>query len=298
MAELLETVRAYYDEGCHLDVLLICAIPDRPANLTGYWDTEFFEHYQTLFTEAERERIQLAAPIETHLGHRPIHPIPNDVFPYLYNASRGFALFSEEEGQSKVIHEALLCGTPVVVRDTLRGGGRDYLTEENSIQFGTTREARDAFIDIVNDPEAYAFDPSYLRSELAVDETAPKLEAEIKSVYADLGYEYAGEMESTDLAFKLGSHTITLPTELRRGNTNDLQSRRAFLEYVDRLFDDETPLSDRLVVRRADIEQTAAALRREGAVGLAARILNTLDASTELPIKRAASGAFERVGGR
>lgn len=283
MSELLDVVRMCYDAGHKLDVLLVCAIPDAPARLTGYWDTEFFEKYREQFTDAEREHIQLAAPIEAEFGDRPLHPIPNEVFPYLYNASSGFALFSKEEGQSKVIHEALCCGTPVVVREGLRGGGRDHLDDTNSLQFGTLAEARDAFIALHERGEELAFDPTDLRRRLCESYTVRAFERELERVYADLGHELRGELETTDLAFKLGGHTLTLRPELRSGNTNDLRSRRAFLVYAGELLGREAGVAARLAARRADASARLTALREGGVEAVAAPLLAEVERHTPLP---------------
>jgi glycosyltransferase involved in cell wall biosynthesis len=288
MSELLDVVRMTLDSGVDLSVLLICAIPDSPDRLGGYWDTEFFEKYQQSFSREERAEIHLAAPVEAEFGDRPLHPIPNEVFPYLYNASRGFALFSREEGQSKVIHEALLCGTPVVVHEGLRGGGRDYLDERNSIQFGSLDEARDAFVDLAEDGEAHAFDPSYLRPKLAADRTAPKLEAAVESVYEELGSEYRGEMETEDLAFKLGGHTLTLRPELRSGNTNDLPSRRALVTYVDELLGGNPSVFDQFRATRADLRST-------GVTGVVGPLLRRVERGTGVPVADAAGRLYGRV---
>jgi hypothetical protein len=284
-----------FDAGVDLRVLLVCAVPDEPANLGAKWDHAFFEKYESLFTNAERERIDLAVPGEIDVGSRPIHPLPNGVFPYLYNAANCFTLFSEEEGQSKVIHEALLCGTPVVVRDDLKGGGRDYLDRENSRQFGSLAEARDVFIDIATNPAAHAFDPTPLRADLAEEQTADRLEGEIERIYADLGHDYVGEIEKTDLAFKLGSHTITLPEELRRGNTNDLRSPRAMGLYIDSLLDRRTPFADRLTLRRVDVDHRLADLRQRGLAGLAGPIVRTIDRRTSIPVYEGTERLYRRL---
>jgi hypothetical protein len=287
-ADFLDVVRMVFDAGVDLRVLLVCAVPDDPDRLGPRWEHEFFEKYESLFTNAERERIDLAVPGEVDVGNRPIHPIPNEVFPYLYNAANSFTLFSEEEGQSKVVHEALLCGKPVVVRETLKGGGRDYLDEQNSLQFGSLEEARDVFIDIATDPERYTFDPTYLRSELAEDETAARLESEIASIYDELGYEYAGEMEKTDLAFKLGSHTITLPPNLRRSNTNDLQSPVAMCRYLDSLLDHRRSLEERVALERLDVQYRLSQARSRGVTGLVEPLVRAVDRRTSLPVYESA----------
>ena len=295
MAELLDVVRTCFDRGVTLDVLLVCALPNDPARLGPEWDHAFFENYRELFSDAEREHIDLAAFAEVEIGDRPIHPIPNELFPYIYNAASGFTLFSREEGQSKVIHEALLCGTPVVVHEELKGGGRAYLDDANSFRFGDLDEAADAFVELAERPDEHAFDPAPLRSKLTESAMAPELEAAVADVYGDLGHPYRGELDTEDIAFKLGGHTLTLRPELRLENTNDLRSRRAFLVYVDELLGTETPLDDRLAARRADLDAEVAELRQRGPLGVADRLLRAVDARTDLPVGRWARKAFASV---
>ncbi|WP_254823388.1 glycosyltransferase [Haloglomus halophilum] len=295
-SELLDTVRECFDRGVDLDVLLICAVPEPPDDLGGYWDTEFFEQYEADFTDAEREHIDLGVPVEASFGDRPLHPIPNEVFPYLYNASRGFALFSREEGQSKVVHEALCCGTPVVVHEGLKGGGRDKLDATNSLQFGDVDEAADAFQTLA-EGDAPSFDAEPLRRELVEAFTGPVFEERVREVYADLGRPYEGDLETTDLAFKLGSHTVTLPESMRSGNTNDLRSREAFVRFVDYKLDRTTPLADRATARRADAEATIDDLREAGPEAVAGRVLRAVDRQVPVPLHRTAARAYRRVTG-
>lgn len=252
MAELLDVIRMCYDEGKMLDVLLICAIPDPPCELGSKWETEFFEKYHSLFSKSEREHIHLGTPVEADFDDKPLQPIPNQVLPYMYNASRGFTLFSQQEGESKVIHEALLCGTPVVVREDLRGGGRDYLDDRNSIQFSTLTEARDAFISLAERSEKVAFDPAYLRPHICEEYTVDKLEKAITTIFEELDEPYYGEIEKANLALKLPSHSVSLRPELRGEKTNDLRSRLAMAVYLDEHLGQKTRFEDRLAARKAD----------------------------------------------
>lgn len=285
MGELLDAVRMCYDEGHVVDVLLICAIPDQPGRLGSFWESEFFEKYYDLFSESEREHVQLGAPIEADFGDRPLHPIPNEVLPYLYNASSAFTLFSEREGESKVIHEALLCGTPVIVREDLRGGGRDYLDGRNSIQFGSVAEARDAFIAVAERGDDFDFDPTYLREQLCEEHTANALEEAIDAVYADLGMPFEGSIEKEDLALKLPGHVTTLRRGLRGGKTNDLPSTRSMLVYVDELLGQETPVTDALAARGADVAAGVRAGASRSGIG---RIFQFVERRTPVPAYSAA----------
>jgi hypothetical protein len=184
----------------------------------------------------------------------------------------------------------------VVVHEELKGGGRDKLDETNSLQFGDVDEAADAFCALAAG-DAPAFDPGPLRRELVEEFTAPVFEERVREVYADLGRPYAGDLETTDLAFKLGSHTVTLPESMRSGNTNDLRSREAFVRFVDDKLDRTTPLADRATARRADAEATVEALREAGPEAVAGRILRAVDRQVPVPLHRTAARAYRRVTG-
>jgi glycosyltransferase involved in cell wall biosynthesis len=296
MHELLDVIRDLYDHGHEVRALLICAVPDDPGELGPRWDHDFFEKYETLFSPAERENLHLAAPVQAQLDHRPLHPIPNEVFPHLYNASQTFTLFSQQEGQSKVIHEALLCGTPVVVREDLRGGGRAYLDDRNSRTFGDLDEAREAFVDLLasDDP---GFDPSYLRPDICAEYTTGDFEVAIRSVYAELDRPFAGEVDTDNLAFKLGGHTLTLPPKLRKDRTNDLRSRTAFYEWAGRKLGDRGDVRDRTTVRVEDARQRAADLRSGGAVGVGAELVWRLDRRLPVDLFGRAKSLYKRTTG-
>lgn len=240
--DVLRVLRAAYDEGTELSALFICPVPDRPSLLDGErWDMDFFELYESAFSDAERERIELVTPIED----AGLYPLPNDLFPYIYNASNVFVLFSRDEGDPRVVHEALLCGTPVLVREDLRGSGKKYLDERNSRIVSDLHEAREAIVAMATESETFAFDPAYLYPELRRDHTADRLEAEIQDVFRELGEPYTGEMVKDDLAMRLPSHTTNLPPDLRKVRTDDLRSVKATVMYVDRLLGRSTPVKER-----------------------------------------------------
>jgi glycosyltransferase involved in cell wall biosynthesis len=296
MHELLDVIRDLYDHGHEVRALLICAVPDDPGELGPRWDHDFFEKYETLFSPAERENLHLAAPVQAQLDHRPLHPIPNEVFPHLYNASQTFTLFSQQEGQSKVIHEALLCGTPVVVREDLRGGGRAYLDDRNSRTFGDLDEAREAFVDLLTSDDP-GFDPAYLRPHLSEEHTVDDFEAAIRDVYADLEVPYEGELDREKLAFKLGGHTLTLPPALRKDRTNDLRSRRAFYRWAGAKLGESIHLRARAEVRRADVTQRVEDLRSGEAVRAAASLVWRLDRRLPVPLYDCVKSLYERTRG-
>lgn len=233
---VLQALKKCYRRNIYLDVLFLCPTPEHMVG--AGWDREFFRMYESLFSAEEKRHIDLFTPPMTENN---IHPLPNDILPYLYNSSKSFTIFSKKEGACKVISESLLCGTPVIARSDLQGGGLDYLDEQNSRVFSTLDEACDAFIDVAQNPESYAFDPSYLREDLAESHTAERLETELQNLFEENGLEYKGEIEKEGLAFKLPSHEPTIPKQFRENPPKgDLKSHTALVMYIDYLLESET----------------------------------------------------------
>ena len=87
-----------------------------------------FDDYEKIFTEEEKKYINLMP-----LYFEKQFPLSKDEICNFMNLSKIFLLPVEKEGASRVIHEALLCGLPVITCKNLKGGGLDYLNEKNSL---------------------------------------------------------------------------------------------------------------------------------------------------------------------
>lgn len=228
--QFLTVIRKIYDRGHSPRVLLVCPCAETMTEEDG-WYTSLYDDVQKLFSAEERQRITL---LMLNAQGYPF-PLPSETIAHFYQASRVFTLFSDQEGESRVIAEALLCGLPVVVKRELRGGGRDYLDAGNSRQFDSLDEACSMFIELLSDEQARVFDPKPLEVELSERHSGPKLEAALRNVFAGLGVEFAGPIDLEDLGRKLPAHHITLPSSLRGGPTNDLGSDEAAISYLNEL---------------------------------------------------------------
>ncbi|QIO24130.1 glycosyltransferase [Haloarcula sp. JP-L23] len=227
-SDLLRVVRQLYDQGLSPRVLVVAG---KTGNDQLNVDETFFDMYHTQFTDTERHNIDLATPVRDD----DLFPIPNQLFPYIYNASRVCALFSAEEGNPKTIHEALLCGTPVLVRDDMAGSGQDYLTVDNAAIVSDLDEATETMETMLTAPNRYEFDPAALRTDICAEETVPRLEAALAEVFDDLGEPFEGPLRTTELWKHLPSHHTSVPREFCRPYTSDLKSARATYEYLSHL---------------------------------------------------------------
>lgn len=227
LAEFLSVIRKIYDRHYRLKVLLICPCPEKMDERDG-WYVGIYDDYRRMFSADERQTFTLMML----KGSGYPFPLSQQTVAYCYNASKILALFSDQEGESRVIAEALVCGLPVVVKKHLRGGGADFLTEANSRQFSSPDEACEIFIELSQNYDNYRFDRLPLQKQLSEIYTAELLENEIESLFAAMQLDFRGSLDLSGLALKLPGHCITLPSFLRLPNSNDLISHKAALCYL------------------------------------------------------------------
>jgi hypothetical protein len=191
-----------------------------------------------MFSPEERERVtvlMIGAP-----GYP--FPVSSTYLADVYNDSKAFALFSDQEGESRVVAEALLCGLWIVAKEHVRGGAADYLTAANSRRFTTVEEAADALIEL-HLAEGGPAGSATLSSELSATETAPRLREQLEALLPPGPHpDELWHLENLDRA--LPSHVLSLPRELRREFTNDLADPQAALTFMSSLLGREPTSED------------------------------------------------------
>jgi len=189
------------------------------------------EDYYSLFTKEEQKQITFLY----------LHPdldygIHQQQIIDFYQRSRVFTLFSKKEGESRVISEALCCGLTIVVYKNLIGGGRDLLSNKNSIQFDSFDKAHEAFIKALRMfPDGIKDQPEIFTRE---DFTIPKLMEYFSVLYERDKYEFDKKLINLDhLDTRLPAHYSDVPWKLHpKKPTADILSRNqfnAFLNYLD-----------------------------------------------------------------
>jgi glycosyltransferase involved in cell wall biosynthesis len=254
--ELLRALRHAWDTGRPLSALLLCPAPARMDD--DGWYGSIYDDYLRMFSEDERDHVVV-------LLLRDGYPFPlgPQTMTWLYNSSKAFALFSDQEGESRVVAEALVCGCHVAVKHELRGGADDYLDASNSARFTTVEEAADALAELAARPPV-ALTPA-LQDELYERATAPRLRRELTELLRLP--EDADGWHLDDLARRLPGHVLALPPGLRAELTNDLASQEEALVYFGMLTGHEPTPAERRKVRSA----TTAARVRERALEFAGR---------------------------
>lgn len=221
LRSFLFAIRKLYDKGHKLKVLLIVPSSYNETSETHY--TELVEVYRELFNRQERLSFTLMrlSPELGFLG------ISLSTIAHFYKSSKVACLFSLQEGEPRVVHEAILCGLPVVCYSKLVGAGRDYLDKTNSFQFDDYEESYLSILKAVESVDAgLNIDSEVLAEELREDKTLPKMEACFKQLYQQYGETYITPMINTDeMNLRLPGHYLDLPwAEGGNGVTADIET--------------------------------------------------------------------------
>lgn len=241
--QFFQVIKKIYKRGYMIKVLLICTCPYKITEKEG-WYEKIYDDYLEIFSPEEKKYFTL---LMLRGDGYPFPLSPQSIADF-YNLSKMFAMFSDKEGESRVIAEALLCGLPVIVKKELKGGGRDYLTPENSRQFSSLDEGVEMIVDMIKNYKKFKVDTDVLKRDLSEKYTTKILEKELKKIFANLEIDFRGKIDLADLSRKLPGHFIDLPIELRRSATNDLNSNKSALIFINSLLEKETPYNQILAL--------------------------------------------------
>lgn len=210
----LNAVREIYDQGYDYKFLLIVPTSENEVD-DGNFFLDIVEKYNHMFSRKERENFTLIRLSGEH-GFLGISPL---TISYLYNSSRIFSLLSPGEGESRVIHEALLCGLPVVCYSGLYGGGRDYLDESNSLQFDSYDKVAETFVKAIKSYPSFSVDSNALSRELSENYSIENLHQYFETLFNNEKVNYDHELENLDyLNLRLPGHFTDVPWKLTDSN--------------------------------------------------------------------------------
>ena len=222
--DFLRCMRLVMDKQPNTKILLVSAGPQKQKEPQFYAGLR--QDYLTLFSDAERENFCI---IDYRRERNELYALSYQAVPWLLESSRIFMLFSEIEGGSKIISEALTSGTPVFARKNLVGGGLDHLNEKNSYLFEDVEDAASALLQKLE--TQWSFDQKLTVKKLREDHTKPKLNMHLAKTFAHYDVPFEKETLPENLARKLPAHENKLPSSITNKFTDDLNSRAAFIIY-------------------------------------------------------------------
>lgn len=228
--EFLVTMKQVMDKRPETKVLLIANEHEKPNPVNHY--TDLVADYESMFSADQKENFDLMLLKRK----QSLYAIKQRSMPFFYNASRVFTLFTNEEGNARVIGEALLCGLPVVCKSYLQGAGRENLNENNARQFDDLESAADVFVDLLNAPQLdMSEEVESLAKEIRDDKTVPKLKRQLKAMFKSMDLPFEGDCDFTNLIRKFSSHTRVLPRHLTHPMTDDLKDAHSVQLYVSKI---------------------------------------------------------------
>jgi glycosyltransferase involved in cell wall biosynthesis len=225
--DYLKALRVVFDARPETRALLLAPVP---VGETRY-ALHLTEMINAMFSTAEQGRIDVMLPLRLPL--RKLMPVSQTTVAELYRKSRVFIHTTAAEGNVRVLHEALLCGLPCVVRSDLAGCGHEFLTEKNSRYFATPEEAGRQILSLLEAPPDLVSERAWLAGNLTARHTLPRFTQTLRDFFGALGEPFEGTLEPGNYAQLLSSHTQNLPRALARSATQDqLASFEAALRYI------------------------------------------------------------------
>lgn len=166
---------------------------------------------------------------------------PNHTMVDFYKRAKIFAFYSQEEGESRVVTEALCCGCKVVYFKGVKGGSNDYCNESNSFQFEDYENSHETLkIALENFSPS---DPSIIYPFCHSSNSIKNLIEFFKNnLYPSLGLKWLSDdiiipsgnwsngKPKLDLNFLLPGHDHNVPWKHPDNETGDLVSDRKFID--------------------------------------------------------------------
>jgi glycosyltransferase involved in cell wall biosynthesis len=112
--EFYQAIREVYDHGHPLRVLFLCPVPPRTAGSGASELHGIRDLYDSLFTEAEKDRFTLLT-----MDYRYPFPLDLETLAYFYRSSRVFVHTADDERRCRVAAYAWAAGLPVVARESV-----------------------------------------------------------------------------------------------------------------------------------------------------------------------------------
>jgi len=191
--ELLKSIRKLFDLSNEYKILFVIASSKDESDSKKFYNT-IFEDYYKMFSRKEREQFTI---IKTH-PKTGSQGLSYTFLSYLYNRSKVFTIFSQIEGESRVVKEAQLCGLPVVVKSDVIGGMRDYLNESNSLLFDNYEEAHITLKKAIENHNKFKIDTDDWAKELREDFSLTKVKEFLRGLYISNGLKFDEELINTD----------------------------------------------------------------------------------------------------
>lgn len=215
----LDNIKKLFNYDKPYQVLLICAIaPNETIYPQDHLDVE--NYINSTFTPEEKKYITLFRPYSG--GNE---GLDNKFLPPFYHWSKNLAFYSSAEGESRVVHEALCAGLPIIYYKHVEGGSSDYLDESNSFSFENYEDSYLTLLEAVNTSKS--FDLELIHKKCLHSNSIKALKHNLSTLYKKHGQIFDGELLNIpNLHFELPAHVHTVPWKSDQHETGDLTAEK------------------------------------------------------------------------
>ena len=155
-----------------------------------------------------------------------------------YNLSKISILPSSIEGGNRAIHEALLCGCPVMYYKYVVGGVADYMNKSYSVSYASEKDLPNKIIFAMKNYKKFKFNEKKIKYLLSEKYQIPKFKKILRDIYKKDGNKFDEKIDLSELDRKLDGHKLNLPKNLSAGKfTNNLKNFSSFYKYLCILLD-------------------------------------------------------------
>lgn len=154
---------------------------------------------------------------------------------YFYKSSKIYVHGSENEGESRTIHEALCCGCKVLAKENMKGGGLDYLDNNNSILYNHNNIFKKMY-SILNSYIYYNYDDKIfqeLNEEYTIDKFLNILYNNLNYKNSYLYHDFKNRINTSNLSFSLPAHNLNVIWYNKGKLTADILTEKQYQDFIE-----------------------------------------------------------------
>ena len=222
--ELFTIIRKLLDLGHNFSVLLQINAPLNYQMNPSYY-AKLKSDYENMFSNHEQSFVVL-----NFIVSKDPFPIDTAGISALMQQSRIVALLSEREGESRVISEALASNCWVLCKSRLKGGGRDLLSEQNSIQYRNMQTCIEKLIANKTSPQPHK--DLKISKAISSKTSSVVLREHLEKFLVERELEPHLGWELSNLDKRLPSHLKTHSDFFDNATTDDLKTELDLIKYI------------------------------------------------------------------
>ena len=241
LKHLFKAASQIYKKKIYPNFLVIFTIDSDKEfyNSPEFFYTDLIKDYNHYIKKEHRKHFTLL-PIST-FDHQ--YQLQKEQICNFLNLSKFFILPSHEEGANRSIHEALICGCPVIYYKYVIGGASDYLNNNNSVSYSSESEISEKIIYAFKNYKKFKLNKKKIKQLISEKYQVPKFRKFLNEIAKKDKVKIDKSIDLSELDRKLDSHKINLPKNLRLQNTNHIKSFSSFYKYIYILLDKKPPIT-------------------------------------------------------